>query len=480
MLTPPKTPARRDDGLRRAPPSAHGVDGRGVAAFLDAVEAAGLDLHSLMLHRGGAVVAEAWKWPYGPDRPRVMHSVAKSWTASAIGLAIADGRIRLDDRVIDFFPEAQPTAGAGLAAMTVEDLLTMRSGHAAEVGGPLWRRIDASWIQEFFRIPVAHLPGGAFVYTSAASYMLAAILQRTTGETLHDYLKPRLFAPMGIEGERWDLGPDGFNPGGNGFTGVTADILKLGVLHAQGGLWEGQRLLPEAWVHAATAPHADEGRYGYHWVTYPNGAYGALGMFVQLVIVLPQHDATLAVTAAIDGSDKFVPLVFEHLAPAFSGGGDAGGDAVLADRLARFAAAPRTARSARPWTRPADAYVIDPNDAGVREIGFEAGDRAMTLRLTDAEGTYAITAGFGRWVERRTDMPGQDLHHGYRLRDTPVIATARWLDAGTLAFTWIFAETAFVDTVICRFQGERLQLERSVNINSAARAHPPLTGRAAT
>jgi len=155
-----------------------------------------------------------------------------------------------------------------LAAMTVEDLLTMRTGHAGETSGAIWRGINASWIEEFFKIPVVHPPGAVYVYTSAASYMLSAIITRTTGETLHDYLKSRLLQPLGITGEHWDIGPDGINPGGNGLTCKTADILKFGVLHAQKGLWNGQRLLPESWVGFRPVPLATANMAITGW---PNG-----------------------------------------------------------------------------------------------------------------------------------------------------------------------------------------------------------------
>ena len=472
------------DGLARGAPSASGVDANGVIAFLDAVEAAGLELHSLMLHRGEHVVAEAWRWPYRPDRRRIMHSLAKSLTACAVGLALEDGRFALTDKVVSFFPDALPAqVDDKLAAMSVEDLLTMRTGHANEVGGSLWRTIDASWIGEFFKIPVVHQPGTVFVYSSAASYMLAAIVTRTTGQTLHEYLRPKLLEPLGIKGETWDIGPDGFNPGGNGFTATTSDILKLGVLQAQGGVWNGRRLLPEAWVKTATAPHADNGHYGYHWVTYDNGAFAAVGMFVQIVMVFPDHGATLALTGAIDGSDKIVPLIFNHFPGAFRAEpfDGAAADRALAARLATLPG-PRTPASASAHTRkrlPHGRFTVEPNPLGVTEIALESVGDTCAFHLTDAEGRHTVTAGWTAWLEGRTDMPGRELHHGYRLRDAVVVAAVEWTDPATLQFTWIFAETAFRDTLTCRFDGDRLTVEREVNINSAARRWPTLVGRAA-
>jgi CubicO group peptidase (beta-lactamase class C family) len=475
--------ARFDDGLPRGTPSSAGVEADAVIAFLDALEAGGLELHSFMLHRAGRVVAEAWWWPYGPERPRIMHSLAKSLTSCAIGLAIDAGAIMLRDKVVDFFPEALPQDVDGkLGAMTVEDLLTMRTGHASEVGGPLWRGIAASWIGEFFKIPVVHQPGETYVYSSAASYMLAAILHRATGRTLHEYLRPTLFEPLGIHGETWDVGPDGINPGGNGFTGKTSDILKLGALMAQGGVWEGRRLLPQAWVETATRPHANDGRYGYHWVTYPNGAFAAIGMFVQMVMVFPDHGATLALTAAIDGSEKVVPIIFEHFPRAFRATPfrAAGADARLKARLAAVPGQRRlpSAGVAADWGRAQGRFAVEANPLGVTEVAFEIAASACVFQLTDAEGRHSVTCGRETWIEGRSDLPGRDLHHGYRLAGAPVVARARWLDAATLELVWIYAETAFRDTLTCRFADGRVALEREVNINSGARRHPTLVGRA--
>jgi CubicO group peptidase (beta-lactamase class C family) len=468
------------DGLMRGRPSEVGVDADAISAFLDDVEAAGLDVHSLMLHRGGKVVFEGCWWPYDADRPRIMHSLTKSVTACAVGMLIDEGRLFLADKVISFFPEHLPDLVSDkLAVMTVEDLLTMRTGHAQETGGPAWRGIDTSWIAEFFRIPVVYQPGTSYVYTSAASYMLSAIVTRITGETLHGYLRPRLFEPLGITGETWDVGPDGVNAGGNGLTCTRADVLKIGILHAQKGVWEGKRLLSEAWIAAATYPHAPG--YGYHWVTNWNGAYSAVGIFVQMIMVFPREGATLVITAAIPGSEKLTPLMAKYFPAAFRDAPFDGRDAD--DRLAARQPAlgrPRVLQSASngAYARLTGArFAIAENPLGVTEIGFEVEREGMVFRLRDAEGWHEVRAGCDGWIESRTDIPGRDLHHGYRLQDTPVLAGARWLDADTLAMTWFFLETAFRDTVVCRFRDGAVTLDRGVNVNSAALAHPTLTGQ---
>ncbi len=470
------------DGWARAAPSAVGVDADEVEAFLNNVEEAGLELHSLMLHRAGHVAVEAWWWPYREQYPRIMHSLAKSFTAAAIGLALEEGRFALGDKVVSFFPEFLPPVVADkLAAMTVENLLTMRTGHAEETSGASWRGIETSWIAEFFKIPVVHQPGTTFVYTSAASYMLSAILTKTTGKTLHDYLKPRLLEPLGIAGEHWDIGPDGINPGGNGLTCKTADILKFGVLHAQKGIWNGKRLLPQAWIETATRPHGGD-NYGYHWVTDKGGSYRALGVFVQMVMEFPPAGGTLAMTAAIGGSQLILPLIHQHFPKIFRDAPfeNAKADAHLKTRLATLSIARKLVSVAplRTLNVSGVRYKAERNPLGVSEVRFDFSNKRSAFYLTDPEGEHVVFMGNDGWIEGHTDMPGRDLHHGYTLKGTRVVAGANWLDATTLQMTWIFVNTAFRDTVICRFADDasRVTIDRSVNVNSAALSHPTLVG----
>lgn len=470
------------DGLLRASPSSVGIDANEVLAFLDEAEADGLEMHSFMLHRHGRVVAEGWRAPYRADRPRILHSTAKSFTACGVGLAIDEGRFALSDKVVSFFPEQLPAVvSENLAAMTVEDLLTMRTGQESETSGAIWRALDSSWIAEFFKIPVVHRPGSTYVYTSAASYMLSAILTQTTGETLHDYLKPRLFQPLGISGETWDLGPDGINPGGNGLTARTADLLKLGILHAQGGLWEGRRILPEAWVTESTRAHVQQGdsRYGYHWSIRPKGAFSALGIFVQGALVYREQGAVITITGAMEKSRLLFPHVERHFPKAFSGqGGSAAADERLRQRLATWRQ-PRVVADAGSSLASRVSgvdYAMEPNPRGISHLRVEFREGACIFELRDAQGTYGVNAGVGHWIEGRTDMPGSDIHHGYRLHDASVVASAGWIDEQTLEMTWIFVDTAFRDSVVCRFEGDTIRFKRRVNVNMGLREHPELSG----
>ena len=466
------------DGLPRASASSVGVDPDQVVAFLDAVKAAGLDLHGFMLHRHGHVVAEGWTWPVDPNEPRVLHSMAKSFTGCAIGLAIDEGLLKLDDRLVSFFPgEVPEDADPRLADMTVEHLLTMRTGHASNTSGSVWRGIETSWIAEFFKIPLAFAPGTEYVYTSAASYMLSALINRVTGQTLHDYLKPRLFAPLEIHNERWDIGPDGVNPGGNGLTAPVSAVLKLAVLHAQNGVWQGEQILPAAWVKAATQPQGGpNSRYGYHWMMKPVGAFSALGVFVQMAAVYREHDATLVVVGGMKNSAEIIPYIEQYFPAAFGGGGAPEADARLEVRLASMAERPSLVSAC---AAPADStrvFAMAENGLGVKQLSFEFRGNELTFELTDSQTTHRLNVGIDHWLAGLTSMPGRGLHHGYEFNEAQVVAGARWLDTRTLEMNWIYPQTAFRDRVMCVFEGNGVSVARSVNVNSAQREQEVLVG----
>jgi CubicO group peptidase (beta-lactamase class C family) len=479
----PGAPAAWSDDLPRSRPESQGTDPQAILDFLDEVSAAGLELDSFMLARHGQVIAEGWWWPYRADRRHMMHSLTKSVTACGVGLAMAEGHFGLDDKVTSFFKEdLPPSVDPKLAAMRVEDLLTMRTGHAEETSGSVWRQIKTSWVAEFFKIPIVYAPGTKFVYTSASSFMLSAIVTKTTGQTLRDYLEPRLFKPLGIRGLSWDVGPGGISPGGNGLSWRTADSLKLGMLHARNGLWNGKRVLPEEWVRSATTLKVPEGPYGYQWWMGPGSAYYALGLFVQLSIVFPEHDAVLATTAAIDGSDKLLPFVWQHFPAAFGAATAtpevSPAEAKLADRCAHLRLLPTLTAAHSPLAARISGRTFDmePNEEAVTQVHFDFTADRCVFRLRDDRGEHRVLVGLRDWIEGDTSMTGNKLHHQYQLDRMRVVAGGRWLDERTFEMTWQFVESAFRDTVVCRFDGDQVSFDRSVNVNSAATRLPTIRG----
>ena len=324
------------------------------------------------------------------------------------GVAIDEGRFRPDDKVVSFFPEhLPPDPSPNLLAMTVRDLLTMRTGHDHETSGSEWRPLKTSWIAEFMKIPVVYPPGTKFVYTSAASYMLSAIVTKTTGQKLADYLRPRMLDPMGIRDFQWDVSPEGVTPGGNGLSWTTADSLKLGMLYEQKGVWRGKQLLSPGWVAEASKKQFPDDPYGYQWWIGPGNEFYGAGMFNQLSIVFPQHNAVLAVSAAVGGTVKVLSMVWKHFPSAFDSSAlpsspDASALRPRESQLLLLKPYPRTGSSASARIS-GRLFKLTSNDQAASTVQFEFSRNTVRYSLTDDRGSHSVTAGLGRWIEAKYD-----------------------------------------------------------------------------
>ena len=280
-------------------------------------------MHSFMLVRHGKVVAEGWWKPEAADKPHVMHSLSKSFTSTAVGLAVADGKLSIDDPVLKFFPDDAPAQPSDkLKAMRVRDLLTMTSGQEVEVKF----NTNAPWVQSFLAHPVPFKPGTHFQYNTPGSHMLSAIVRKVTGETVLDYLRPRLFEPLGIENPEWGASPQGNTFGGSGLKIRTEDIAKFGQLYLQKGQWNGKQLIPAAWVEQATSKQVSNGSdptkdwdqgYGFQFWRCRHGAYRGDGANGQFCMVLPEQDAVVAITAETRDMQAELNVVWDHLLAAF-------------------------------------------------------------------------------------------------------------------------------------------------------------------
>ena len=309
--------------LPRSTPESQGVSSAGVRAFVEAADRQVDAMHSFMLVRHGQVVAECWWKPAAAETPHVMWSLSKSFTSAAVGLAAAEGKLSVDDVAMKFFPEEVPAeASKNLKAMRVRDLLTMSTGHQSE---PKFSS-ETPWVRSFFAHPVEHKPGAHFLYNSPGSYTLSAIVQKVTGQTVLEYLQPRLFEPLGIEGAVWGTSPQGVSLGGWGLFLKTEDVAKFGQLFLQKGQWGGKQLLPAAWVEQASARQVSNGSdpardwdqgYGFQFWRCRHGAFRGDGAFGQFCIVLPEQDAVVAITADAKDMQAQLNLVWEKLLPAF-------------------------------------------------------------------------------------------------------------------------------------------------------------------
>jgi len=311
--------------LPRNTPESQGVPSAAIQEFAVEIDRRIDTMHSFILVRKGEVIAEGWWAPQSKDRAHVLWSLSKSFTSTAIGLAVAEGKLSLDDKVLSFFPDEAPESPSeNLQAMTVRDLLTMSTGHHDE---PRLNR-GTPWIESFLNHPVPHQPGTFFRYNTPATYMLSAILQKVTGEKLVDYLKSRLFEPLGIESPRWDDSPQGISIGGYGLFLKTEDIAKFGQLYLQQGKWNGEQLLPADWVGQATSKQVENGSnpesdwnqgYGFQFWQCRHAAFRGDGKDGQFCIVIPEHDVVIAITADCSDMQGQLNVVWEKLLPAFGG-----------------------------------------------------------------------------------------------------------------------------------------------------------------
>lgn len=312
--------------LPRSTPGAQGIPSAAIARLMAALD--GIPhVHTLTLVRHGHVVAEFARPPYERDAPHAMYSVSKSFTAMAVGIAIDEGRFGLDDRVIDLLEDAVPRhPSAHLEAMRVRHLLTMTTGH--DVEEPDWTDDGgADWARSILRWELSHEPGTHWLYNTAATYLLSQIVQTCTGQRLLAYLTPRLFDPLGFVDPTWRQSPTGVDAGGFGLSIRAEELAAFGQLLLQRGRWQDRQLVPAAWIDQATSRQVANGTpteasdgnqgYGFQFWRCRHGAYRGDGAFGQYVVVMPEHDAVVAMTGGL--ADMQLPLdaVWTTLLPSF-------------------------------------------------------------------------------------------------------------------------------------------------------------------
>ena len=321
--------------LERAEPSAEMKTA--MKMYLQATEEQKLNVDSVMVLQHGRVLFEKWMNRESPDKPHVLNSVSKTFTATAVGLAFDEGLLSLDDKVINYFPAETPAnPSENLKKMTIRDLLTMTGGHDTE---PDRNRGGSTWAKAFLNGEVKHTPGTYYCYNSLGTYMLSAIVQKVTGQKVVEYLQPRLFDPLGIEKPRWEESPQGVNCGGWGLYLKTEDLAKLGQLLLQKGEWNGQRILSEKWVNEATRRQvpstpswirfdrvAQSGMtpensdwvigYGFQMWRCRHNAVRADGAGGQYIILIPDKDAVVINTASLQDMQAELNLVWNYILPA--------------------------------------------------------------------------------------------------------------------------------------------------------------------
>lgn len=470
--------------LTRSIPEQEGISSKGIIDFINAIDTGKTEIHSFMFIRHGKVVAEGWWNPYGPDLKHIMYSASKTFTATAIGLAASENRLKLTDKVVTFFPASLPdTISDYMRSMTVKDLLMMATGIPAE---PRIGQND-EWVRSFLSMSPTVKPGTVFKYFNTATFMLSAIVQQVTGETLFNYLQPRIFKPLDIKGIDWDLNPQGINLGLMGLRLKTEDMAKFGQLLIQKGNWNGKQLIPEEWVKEATSfkikseggtantpPEMNDWVQGYCYQMWRgrNNSVRLDGMAGQFVILLPDKDAIVVLTANAANTQKELDLVWNYLYPAIKDKplpADQNANNELKKKLASLSIKPTTVPS---QSSPFQAKVsgknvtFGENNFGIQGIGFKFINDVCELSIKRENVTYTIKAGKDKWILSNTGLTSllsaprtasKSIDANYSIL-RPVIRPAgyyTWTDNNTLDFSVRFVEeTLGSEGVIIKFSEE--------------------------
>lgn len=465
--------------LPRSTPEAQGVASQGILAFLKGIEESKFELHSFMMLRHGQVIAEGWWDPYGPEFIHTMYSMSKSFTSTAVGLAVAEGKLSVEDKVVSFFKEDLPeTVSENLATLTVKDLLTMSVGNEKEPTQTVVK--TENWVRTFLAQNIAHKPGTQFMYNSAATYMCSAIVQKVTGQKIMDYLTPRLFVPLGIAGMTWETCPLGINTGGWGLSVQTEALAKFGQLYLQKGEWNGKQILPAAWVAEATSFHIQQPGddkpdrlkanndwlqgYGYQFWRCQHDNFRGDGAFGQFTLVLPEQDAVIVMTSENKNMQGQLDLVWQHLLPAMASK-SADQDAALATRLDTLKLPPAKVSSESPNIERVSGktFHLDENALELTSLTFVFQGNTCVFTARTAKGPHIISCGIERWQNGITAFPETPprLISGGKPKGqitSKVAASATWADENTLVMTWRYYETPHHDTVTCRFEGDKVSL----------------------
>ena len=468
--------------LPRSTPEAQGVSSSGLLSFIEAADKDIDSLNSFMLLRHGQVVAEGWWSPYHPQAPHSLYSLSKSFTSTAVGLAISEGKLNVDDPVIKFFPEDTPSEPSNnLKSMRVSDLLRMATGQQTEPP----RTPEVSWVKTFLAHPVPFKPGTHFLYNTSATYMQSAIVQKVTGTTVLDYLRPRLFEPLGIENPTWEVSPQGISTGGYGLSIRTEDIAKFGQLYLQKGVWQGKQLVPKEWIDEATVRQVSNGSnpssdwdqgYGYQFWRCRHGAYRGDGAFGQYCIVLPDQDAVIAITSGLKDMQSVMNLVWDTLLPALKSSplaADIETQSKLSQKLKSLTLRAQDGTGNPPKGIAGRKYVFPANDHKLESIVLEQVDNERRVAVvTRFDGTEHRT------VSRNSEWTKGKAGWG-TLREQPIASSGAWTSDDTYTAKICFYETPFVVTASFKFIGDELHYQARTNVGFGPKNEFQLVGTSA-
>ena len=477
--------AQKSSALMRSTPEAEGVSSENILQFLNAVQKSNIELNSLMILRHGKVIAETWNSPYRADLKHSLYSCSKSFTSTAIGFAVSENRLTVNDKVISFFPNDLPEViTANLAELKIKDLLSMSVGQDPEPINSVIAETD--WVKSFLSKPIVNKPGTKFLYNSLATYMLSAIIQKVTGQKVLDYLTPRLFQPLGIDGVDWETDPKGINTGGWGLRVKTEDLAKFAQFYLQKGKWKGVQLLPAAWIEEATTFKIDNSKpeqsveqkqasdwaqgYCYQFWRSRNHSFRGDGAFGQLILMFPDQDAVIIITAEAQDMQKEINYVWQYLFPAIQTQSSLSASKIVQDSLKivmsnlSLPLPEKTINPAFTEKISGKTFYCTPNEKFIRNLTFNFTNDICTVALKSDSSLYNFQFGNGSRVEYETKRLGPDLFynakaHNENISTFKIAGNYRWVNDSTLELSSRYIESPHTETLICTFGTDKISVE---------------------
>jgi CubicO group peptidase (beta-lactamase class C family) len=485
--------------IPRSSPEDQGVASSSILRFLSAIKESGQEFHSFMIIRHGYVIAEGWWYPYSAEHKQQLYSLSKSFTGTAVGFAVSEGLLSVEDPVISFFKDVQPAEiSENLAALKVKHLLSMSVGHAKDSILFLEASLPGvSWAKTFLSLPVVFKPGTQFLYNSGASYMLSAIISKLTGHSVHEYLKPRLYEPLNITGATWTENAEGINMGASHLRIRTEDIAKLGLLYLQKGIWNKRQTLNPDWVTLAKRKQMESGHYdnswgygyGYQFWLNPPGGFRADGAYGQYSMVFPDKGTVVAITSESGDKAVTMQLVWDKLFPELSNKTSLPMRKDDWDQLQsalndlRYEPPRLSLQSPKAAIISGKKFILDKNEFNATAVSFAfIEDQCMFTLIEEGKPDIQVACGMNQWIKKANRKP--EAHSLFSLRridfDSQIAASATWIDEHTLLITFRFIETTHGDSLTCIFDDDRVRIKflfSAARLEKKPDDRPDITGK---
>jgi CubicO group peptidase (beta-lactamase class C family) len=465
-------------GWLNSTPEEQGLDSAKLAEGLRQIQQKKIPIHSLLIVRNGSVLLDAAFYPYDGQLPHSVASVTKSLTTLLIGIAIDQGKLNPDDKMVSFFPEATlANPDARKNDITIRDLASMSSGFECiyEPNEPTVAAMETSpnWVQFGLDLPMADKPGTRWVYCGVGMHMLSAILEKAVGMSALEFARQNLFKPLGIQEVTWPADPQGVNHGAGNARLLPADMAKIGFLYLYGGMWDGKQLVSRSWVEESVKKHfvASNGdSYGYGWwssVDDTGMSFFAQGNGGQRIIVNPGYNSIVVTTGGGFDYDDINPYILaafrdpKNPLPA-NPSGVAELQQVLEALLQPPAPQPVPALPEMAAAISSKTFRMDPNLASIASIKLDFDTPSQAgIQITYNDGTQSPPGAVGLdGVYRLT--PGMNLdragHPFVDFQDLSVGMRGRWTDAQTFLLEYDTLINYYYYMLQMRFDGDRLSL----------------------